>query len=234
MKQEFFTYSVAVERGDKKFVGHPCRKCGNAIRYVKGGQCIPCQRERCAEWTERNKDYHRQISADWAKQNKDRIADRRRARHDPVKSYAKKQAQKAADPEKFAEQRRGYLAKQKPYKPFHFSLRRHRLAAGGNYNGLKNLTRVEMDQVLALKPAGCAYCGGDHVLCLDHKTPIAVGGKHEVDNLQWLCRHHNAQKGTKTDAEYRHWASERGIKILPENLLGQSPVPEPLQFEHLL
>nr|DAK85120.1 MAG TPA: HNH endonuclease [Caudoviricetes sp.] len=43
---------------------------------------------------------------------------------------------------------------------------------------------------------------------LEHLTPIARGGTHDIDNLDfahWSC---NASKGTKTLEEYREWLKQ--------------------------
>lgn len=32
---------------------------------------------------------------------------------------------------------------------------------------------------------------------LDHKTPISKGGRHTLENVQWVCRFHNRSKGNK-------------------------------------
>ncbi len=38
-------------------------------------------------------------------------------------------------------------------------------------------------------------CGTDRDLTLDHRAPVARGGKHAIANAQVLCRFHNSQKG---------------------------------------
>lgn len=40
---------------------------------------------------------------------------------------------------------------------------------------------------------------------LEHLTPIARGGRHDIDNLDFAHRSCNASKGTKTLEEYRAW-----------------------------
>lgn len=43
---------------------------------------------------------------------------------------------------------------------------------------------------------------------LEHLTPIAQGGRHDIDNLDFAHRSCNASKGTKTLDEYREWVEQ--------------------------
>ena len=52
----------------------------------------------------------------------------------------------------------------------------------------------------------CNYCGrrkafGD--MQLDHKTPVADGGRNTPGNLQMLCVQCNTRKGDLTDGQFR-------------------------------
>lgn len=40
----------------------------------------------------------------------------------------------------------------------------------------------------------CAACHSEHSLTVDHVIPMSIGGKHEIDNLQVLCRSCNSKK----------------------------------------
>ena len=35
---------VAIRGGKMKFVGSPCRQCGNVVRYTSSGGCVLCRR----------------------------------------------------------------------------------------------------------------------------------------------------------------------------------------------
>ncbi len=37
---------------------------------------------------------------------------------------------------------------------------------------------------------------------IDHRTPLALGGTDEPDNLQILCQHCNSRKGDRSADEY--------------------------------
>lgn len=43
----------------------------------------------------------------------------------------------------------------------------------------------------------CRHCGAGEDLTLDHIYPQALGGGHELDNLQTLCRRCNSRKGVR-------------------------------------
>lgn len=51
--------------------------------------------------------------------------------------------------------------------------------------------------VMSKHGAKCSYCDSIDDLTIDHITPIAKGGKNEIDNLQVLCRSCNCQKGDR-------------------------------------
>lgn len=43
----------------------------------------------------------------------------------------------------------------------------------------------------------CLVCGTTENLSADHVIPMSLGGPHSLDNLQILCRSHNAKKHTQ-------------------------------------
>ena len=70
----------------------------------------------------------------------------------------------------------------------------------------------------------CMYCAvylrrGDwHI---DHKIPVSLGGKNEVDNYQALCVPCNLRKGTMTDKQFRR----RYSKLLRSYWPWETPEP---------
>lgn len=61
-----------------------------------------------------------------------------------------------------------------------------------------------------LRDGGCAHAhlgNCDGRLERDHVIPTSRGGQTSIGNLQVLCRRHNAQKGTRLNAEALHGAS---------------------------
>lgn len=82
--------------------------------------------------------------------------------------------------------------------------RRKHLYRAGQRNGA---TIAQVNGIRARQGGRCAYCGAlptrGKPLHLDHKIPIARGGRHDLDNIQWLCAFHNMSKHAQTDEEYR-------------------------------
>lgn len=70
--------------------------------------------------------------------------------------------------------------------------RRARKAANGG-----ELSLAEWRQVLEAHGHRCAACGCDGKMTLDHVVPLAKGGRHEVANVQPLCRSCNSGKGAR-------------------------------------
>lgn len=57
---------------------------------------------------------------------------------------------------------------------------------------------VPADVKAAILSAGeCKHCGTSENLCVDHITPVSMGGGNEIENLQCLCRSCNSKKGAK-------------------------------------
>lgn len=69
-------------------------------------------------------------------------------------------------------------------------------------------SKATRDMVLELleqqKECPACFCefSLQNIATLDHKTPLARGGLHEIDNLHLLCFSCNARKGTKTWEEF--------------------------------
>ncbi len=58
---------------------------------------------------------------------------------------------------------------------------------------------------------------------LDHRVPVAAGGPHTIDNLQWVHPMANHAKGSRSVAEFREWllaaADALRQKMMLEELL---------------
>ena len=61
----------------------------------------------------------------------------------------------------------------------------------------------------------CTYCGYEGTLLrtynleLSHKTPVSRGGTDAMSNLQTVCARCQADKGDKTDSEFRAQLARR-------------------------
>lgn len=62
--------------------------------------------------------------------------------------------------------------------------------------------REEWLQLLKKYCNQCLRCGTMERIEMDHIVPLSKGGKHEIANIQPLCRYCNATKGAKT-IDYR-------------------------------
>lgn len=66
--------------------------------------------------------------------------------------------------------------------------------------------RGRADLMLRLIDSGVLYickaegCGISEALTLDHIEPLSRGGSDDLENLQFLCRSHNSQKGARVAA----------------------------------
>jgi len=61
----------------------------------------------------------------------------------------------------------------------------------------KGVKKKEKEEVFKNYNHRCASCGSENNLTLDHIIPLSKGGKHEIDNLQVLCRDCNFKKSDK-------------------------------------
>lgn len=64
------------------------------------------------------------------------------------------------------------------------------------------VTPAQREELFALAENRCAKCGSDKDLETDHVVPLAMGGKHHIDNLQVLCHTCNTSKGVG-EGDYR-------------------------------
>jgi hypothetical protein len=79
----------------------------------------------------------------------------------------------------------------------------------GLVSGEKNPRSVYFDERARLVAApGCAYCGDDGSLSLDHLVPRAVGGSDSGDNLVYACGSCNSSKGAR---DLLDWCATRGV-----------------------
>lgn len=205
----------AILAGHVRYVAPTCPECGKNERYVKTGACVGCQGKKTAQWSAENRERHKEMQRLWAIANKDRIAERKK-NEDPVKKAERRRRWAEANPEKVAASIKRSTEAAAPYVRFNLAKRRAHLHASksGYPQSVKGLTKEEKDLMLSRMSDGCAYCGSNEKMTIDHMTPISKGGQHVISNLQWLCRHHNAQKHARTHDEYLEWCHLVGI-ILP-------------------
>ena len=104
-----------------------------------------------------------------------------RARN-PEKVRASQKAWKAANPEKHREFQDRHRARK--------------------LNQLGNMPSDGYKVIYKLFGRACLKCKTTENMTIDHVIPLAMGGLHDINNLQPLCRSCNSSKGKKT-VDYR-------------------------------
>lgn len=77
-------------------------------------------------------------------------------------------------------------------------------------------TLLDDERVKMNAPAGCAYCGADVQLTIDHMIPRSRGGPDTGDNAVWACRCCNS---SKRDSDMLAWWFGRNAGRFPPLLL---------------
>ena len=80
----------------------------------------------------------------------------------------------------------------------------------------KRLSQAERQSVYAKTNGRCAYCGCEITLSnfqIDHLSPVAHGGKCDLNNLYPACRSCNHRKGTSDLESFR-----KQIEVFPSVL----------------
>lgn len=70
---------------------------------------------------------------------------------------------------------------------------------------VSNIKSGDLRRLLAAQGGRCVYCLAvlDETKHLDHIMPIARGGAHVIENVQWLCAPCNVWKAAKLPSELR-------------------------------
>jgi 5-methylcytosine-specific restriction endonuclease McrA len=81
----------------------------------------------------------------------------------------------------------------RPVRARDAAIRRKRMA------GAERVTARDLERLGEAQGWRCAVCGCPirHQYHLDHKRPLAKGGRHRLDNLQLLCPRDNLAKGSR-------------------------------------
>jgi 5-methylcytosine-specific restriction endonuclease McrA len=74
-----------------------------------------------------------------------------------------------------------------------FAIRQRRVQFSAARNDLV-LALLDAGHLYVCAEVGCAVCTN---LTVDHITPLSRGGTDKVENLRFLCRPHNSQKGDR-------------------------------------
>jgi 5-methylcytosine-specific restriction endonuclease McrA len=121
-----------------------------------------------------------------------RAANTDRARETSRRSYHKNGRGRLAN-----ERRAARMKADDPYRWRAYIIR----ARGG-----KTITGADLEALWLRQGGLCALTGRPLVMAdaqLDHITPLARGGRTEIENLQWTCSAANYAKGDLTVEEFR-------------------------------
>ena len=82
----------------------------------------------------------------------------------------------------------------------------------------------ELRQFVFLRDGNrCKYCWSKHNLGIDHKTPPALGGTNEPDNLRVLCEACNSRKGQRTAEDYEAYLKENDAEESTAEIMAKPP-----------
>jgi hypothetical protein len=72
---------------------------------------------------------------------------------------------------------------------------------------------LDDERVKIATAPGCAYCGLDTALTIDHLIPRHSGGPDSADNTVWACRSCNSSKNARD--LFRWWFQQRPLEFPP-------------------
>lgn len=193
-------------------VDHPAYFSTQSKRWYAENRDLAIQRAK--EWQKNNAEQRRATSRKYAKENAAKIAERRRNLPKEVKArYARKNREwRSANNERLREldrARRKRWESKNADKVGALAALRARVTSEGD------ATPELIEQKWRDSNHACILCGQpiDDTLhprhrmsrTLEHLTPIARGGRHDIDNISFAHRSCNSQKQDKTLDEYREW-----------------------------
>lgn len=174
----------------KYFLGTPCSRGHVAERFVSSRGCVQCAAERGKSAS------RKRWREAYALENRERILEAKRADYHANKERIKaaqfayrernrekirkhEEARRRADPE---------MARATSLNAAH---RRRAKTLGG-------MTSAELFAWKRAQPKCCFWCGKEcEKIVADHFVPLALGGRHEVDNLVPACYSCNSRKRAK-------------------------------------
>jgi 5-methylcytosine-specific restriction endonuclease McrA len=160
-----------------------------------GSCCKPCAIAKADAWRRANRDRANEIARNGYERNRVKVreAARKQYHQDPEKYLARSRKWAAANPDYF----KTWRADNAEYMAAHYRAKRARRASA---------PIGEID-LAALWDGVCGICGSELDIdlrfpdpmskSLDHKIPLARGGSHEQDNLQWAHLICNTRKGAR-------------------------------------
>ena len=173
-----------------------CRPClngwpANQIEYVRTEDKAPptCEKHGCKKvWVKRA---DRTAGGAWSCRKCENESKERQRKANPEKFRAKESAWRKANPEKC----RKMAKKKRKANPEGQRAKEHRREARKR-NAASPLCVVTAEAIAKRKALikGCAYCGADATLTLDHVVALNDGGLHVPSNLVGACSTCNSSK----------------------------------------
>ncbi len=179
---------------------HGCKKVWHKVKSRKaGGQwaCPACNRESSTRWAQANPEKtaarKHAWSCAWRQANPEKAAAHSRAwrQANPEKAAAHSRAWRQANPEKQAAMgcawQQANPEKVAAKTQRRLARKRNATVPGQPVTGAVIAERLDLFD-------GCAYCGADEKLEVEHVAALASGGSHVASNLLGACRACNASK----------------------------------------
>jgi hypothetical protein len=164
---------------------HGCEKKWYKNKCLKAGgqwECPTCRKERFTKWRQANRETHKAHGRAWARANPENSRAWKQANPEKIAAWGR--AWREANPEKHAakEQRR--------------RARKRNATVPG-----QPVTAAAIAERFALFD-GCAYCGADKPLEIEHFIALSDGGLHIPSNLLGCCRSCNSRKNDNPVEEW--------------------------------
>ena len=65
---------LAIDAGENKYHGHPCKNCHETLRYTSSFSCVICMAARNKKWLQENPDKNAAHTKKWRENNKEKSA----------------------------------------------------------------------------------------------------------------------------------------------------------------
>ncbi len=142
------------------------------------------RREYGREWMRRNAEKAREGMRRWRERHPDEHREENRAYY--ARDPDRRQRQIDASPNRRAVRKASDARR-----------RARKLGAAGSYSTMEWLGLLEHYE------RRCGYCGDGGPMQADHRSPLARGGSHGIENIIPACGLCNREKSTMTEMEFR-------------------------------
>lgn len=150
------------------YIGNPCVKCGETLRYKKSTKCVACTSASYKRWSKGKEDSLNAYRADWYLKNRDRARKTNKAYQEEHRDKINKSAReyRSRNPGKIKALNQKYALENKD-KIKEYNSKRYRSSQLAQYG----LTEETYFEILKTQGGTCALCDrppGDKHLAVDH------------------------------------------------------------------